>query len=296
MAFVCGKKRVPKPAAAMTAFLTFCVLIRQLYHEHFWQLLYNVLSVQSSNMEFVAGTEETQDEAGFLELLANDLEPFQVPRLPYHNWDEHIQGGMAVIEKVCTDANAKGRKVNTFMTQVAYLGHDAGYAHDLLEPDVWREHGSKEAYSAHIMGVLLHGYGMDDDFIAGVQTCIMFTKMDEQLPEDISEELADTAMAVRTVDLFNIFGSYRGFLINSFKLMEEDRIYGRERSLSDFKKVTSFVLGNFLDTDFIPSGNCQIVDALNNVERFMKDTPTRLQRVLGAYASRFSDFLQKDAA
>lgn len=247
-------------------------------------------------MEFIKDNDEIQDEAAFLELLALDLKPFYEPRLPYHNWDEHIVSGMEVIAEVCSEAQTKGHSVNTFMAQVAYMGHDAGYPHDTINPDIWEEHGSKEAYSAHIMGVLLASYNVSPEFIDGVKTCIMFTKMDEQLPAHIDEELANTATAVRMTDLYNIFGSYKGFVINSFKLMEEDRIYGRERNLAEFKKITKFVLSNFLDVNFLPVGSCKVADALNNVERFTKDTPSKLVRVLGSYANRFASLLNKDAA
>lgn len=247
-------------------------------------------------MEFVEKNNEIQDQQAFLELLASDLQPFYEPRLPYHNWDEHIVSGMEAITKVCSEAQAKGHPVNTFMAQVAYMGHDAGYPHDTINPDIWKEYGSKEAYSAHIMEVLLTTYKVSPAFIDGVRTCIMFTKMDEQLPEDIDEELANTATAVRMTDLFNVFGSYKGFVINSFKLMEEDRIYGRERNLAEFKKITKFVLTTFLDVKFLPISSCKVTDALSNVERFTKDTPSKLVRVLGSYASRFASLLNKDAA
>lgn len=160
-------------------------------------------------MENVPVTSETRDEAAFLVLLAHDLEPLYQPRLPYHNWDEHIQTGLARIDALCDEAALNGKPVNRFMAKVAYMGHDAGYSHDLLEPDVWQPHGSKEGYSAHIMGVLLEGYGFDVKFISGVKQCIMFTKMDEALPEDLDEMVANTATAVRMIDLSNVFGSYK---------------------------------------------------------------------------------------
>lgn len=247
-------------------------------------------------MEFVKETNEIQNEAAFLELLAGDLEPMYEPRLPYHNWDEHIKSGMAQIDALCEEATQKGKPVNAFMAKVAYMGHDAGYSHDLLDPEIWQPYGSKEGYSAHIMGVLLRGYDFDEPFIAGVQQCIMFTKMDETLPDEIDEELANTATAVRMIDLFNVFGSYKGFVINSFKLMEEDRIYGRDRSLKEFKQITKFVLSNFLDVDFLPVRDCRVVDGLHNVDRFVKDSPSKLLRVLGNYAGRFSGLIRKDAA
>lgn len=247
-------------------------------------------------MEFVTINDEVQDEAAILELIANDLRPFYEPRLPYHNWDEHIASGMAVINQICSEAQSKGRKVNTFMAQVAYLGHDAGYAHDLLNSDVWQEYGSKEAYSAHIMASVLRNYDMEEDFISGVQTCIMFTKMDEKLDHSMDEELANTAKAVRMTDLYNVFGSYKGFIINSFKLMEEDRVYGRERNLAEFKDVTKFVLTSFLDVDFLPVASCKAVDGMNNIERFMKDTPSRLISLLGTYANRFANLINSKAA
>lgn len=251
-------------------------------------------------MEFVCINDEiegvAQDEAALLELLANDLHPFYEPRLPYHNWDEHITSGIDAISKVCEQEAAKGKPVNAFMARVAYLGHDAGYPQDLIDPDIWQPYGSKEGYSAHIMGTLLKSYGFEEDFIEGVQTCIMFTKLFEVLPDGISEELSNTAMAVRTADLFNVFGSYKGFITGSFKLMEEDKIYGRERNLDDFKNVTKFVLSSYIDKDFIPAGICRLQDGRRNIERFMKDTPKRLFKALGEQATRFAQFLNKDAA
>lgn len=247
-------------------------------------------------MESIPDTSDTRDEVAFLLLLARDLEPLYEPRLPYHNWDEHIQSGLARIDALCDEAATNGKPVNRFMAKVAYMGHDAGYSHDLLQPDVWQPHGSKEGYSAHIMTEILTGYGFDDQFIAGVRQCIMFTKMDETLPDAIDEELANTATAVRMIDLSNVFGSYKGFIVNSFKLMEEDRVYGRERNLDDFKKITKMVLGNFLSVDLLPVHNCKAIDGFTNIDRFLKDSPAKLLRVLGSYASRFSGLIGKDTA
>jgi hypothetical protein len=247
-------------------------------------------------MEFVLENESAQDDAAVLELLAGDLEPFYMPRLPYHNWDEHIQGGMIALEGICQQDVLEGKPINSLMAKVAYLGHDAGFGHDLLEPDVWEPYGSKEGYSAHIMGALLKSYGFDETFIGGVQTCIMFTKMDEKLPSGADEELANTAQAVRTADLYNVFGTYRGFITNSFKLMEEDRLYGRERSLREFKNISKFVLGNFLSADFTPSGKCTTAEGIKNIDRFVKDSPSHLLRALGKQASRFAGLLGKKAA
>lgn len=239
---------------------------------------------------------ETEEQRAFLELLAQDLEPMYEPRLPYHNWDEHIQNGMSQIDALAQEATEHGRPVDIFMAKVAYMGHDVGYSHDLLEPNIWQPFGSKEAYSAHIMGVLLGDYGFEESFIEGVQTCIMFTKMDETLPEDLDEVVANTATAVRMIDLFNVFGSYKGFVVNSFKLMEEDRVYGRQRSLPEFKKITEFVLTNFLSVDFLPVANCRVVNGLHNVDKFTKDSPSKLLRVLGSYAGRFAGLIRKDVA
>lgn len=245
-------------------------------------------------MEFIKDTGEVQDDAAILTLLAAELRPFYEPRLPYHNWDEHIEGGMEKVAALCEQDRAAGKPINTFMAQVAYMGHDAGYPHDLVTPDIWSPYGSKEGYSAHIMELLLRQYGFEQSFIDGVKTCIMYTKMDEVLADDVDEEVANTARAVRTADLSNVFGSYKGFVTNSFKLMEEDRVYGRNRDLKEFKKITKFVLGNFLDPSFRPAGGCRLVDGLGNVDRFVKDTPSRLIRQLGSQASRFSVLLKKD--
>ena len=160
--------------------------------------------------------DEVQDEAGFLELLSSDLKPFYEPRLPYHNWDEHIEQGLGIIDNLCEQEKAKGNPINSFMAKVAYMGHDAGFPHDLITPDIWKKYGSKEGYSAHIMGVLLQNYGFEESYIRGVQTCIMFTKMGEQLPEDVDEELGNTAEAVRTADLSHVFGPYKSFVVDSF--------------------------------------------------------------------------------
>lgn len=253
-------------------------------------------SIINPTVELVRANNESRDEEAFLELLAADLQPFYEPRLPYHNWDEHITSGLVAISKVCAQEAAKGKPINTFMARIAYMGHDAGYPQDLIEPEVWQPYGSKEGYSAHIMGTLLKGYGFEDDFIDGVKACIMFTKLGETLPEDISDEPRNTAMAVRTTDLYNVFGSYKGFITGSFKLMEEDKIYGRERKLEDFKNVTKFVLSTYIDKDFIPAGICRLQDGRRNIERFMSDTPKHLLKTLGEQATRFAQFLNKDAA
>lgn len=94
-------------------------------------------------MEFVLN-DEVQDEAGFLELLSSDLKPFYEPRLPYHNWDEHIEQGLGIIDNLCEQEKAKGNPISSFMAKVAYMGHDAGFPHDLITPDIWKKYGSKE--------------------------------------------------------------------------------------------------------------------------------------------------------
>jgi hypothetical protein len=242
-------------------------------------------------MEF----DEVQDKVGFLERLSGDLKPFYEPRLPYHNWDEHIEQGLGIIDNLCEQEKVKGNPVNSFMAKVAYMGHDAGYPHDLITPDIWKKYGSKEGYSAHIIGVLLQNYGFEESFIRGVQTCIMFTKMGKHLPEDVDEELSNTAKAVRTTDLSHIFGPYKGFVVDSFKLMEEGKMYGREPGLAEFKNTTRFVLRNYLSRDFIPSGTYRIADGMKNIERFGKDSPSRLLKVVGNQANRFASLVKREA-
>lgn len=240
--------------------------------------------------------EEVHDEAGFLERLSSDLKPFYEPRLPYHNWDEHIEHGLGIIDNLCEQEKAKGNPINSFIAKVAYMGHDAGFPHDLITPDIWKKHGSKEGYSTHIMDVLLQNYGLEESCVRGVQTCIMFTKMGEQLPEDIDEELGNTAKAVRTADLSHIFGPYKDFVIDSFKLMEEAKMYGRKTVLAEFKDRTRFVLTNYLSLGFIPSGAYSIADGVKNIERFGKDSPSRLLKVVGNQANRFASLVKKESA
>ena len=247
-------------------------------------------------MKFVMSNEEVHDEAGFLERLSSDLKPFYEPRLPYHNWDEHIEHGLGIIDNLCEQEKAKGNPINSFIAKVAYMGHDAGFPHDLITPDIWKKHGSKEGYSTHIMDVLLQNYGLEESCIRGVQTCIMFTKMGEQLPEDIDEELGNTAKAVRTADLSHIFGPYKDFVIDSFKLMEEAKMYGRKTVLAEFKDRTRFVLTNYLSLGFIPSGAYSIADGVKNIERFGKDSPSRLLKVVGNQANRFASLVKKESA
>lgn len=246
-------------------------------------------------MEFVLN-DEVQDGAGFLELLSSDLKPFYEPRLPYHNWDEHIEQGLGILDNLCEQEKIKGNPINSFMAKVAYMGHDAGFPHDLITPDIWEKYGSKEGYSVHIMGVLLQNYGFEESCIRGVQTCIMFTKMGERLPEDVDEELSNTAKAVRTADLSHILGPYKDFVVDSFKLMEEGKMYGREPVLAEFKNITRFVLTNYLSFDFIPSGTYSIVDGMKNIERFGKDSPSRLLKVVGNQANRFASLVKKEGA
>jgi hypothetical protein len=119
--------------------------------------------------------------------------------------------------------------------------------------------------------------------------------MGEHLPENVDEELVNTAKAVRTADLSHIFGPYKGFVVNSFKLMEEGKMYGREPDLTEFKDTTRFVLTNYLSPDFIPSGVYSIADGMKNIERFVKDSPSRLLKVVGNQASRFAALVKKTA-
>jgi hypothetical protein len=245
-------------------------------------------------MKFVLNDEV--QETGFLELLSSDLKPFYEPRLPYHNWDEHIEQGLGIIDNLCEQEKAKGNPINSFIAKVAYMGHDAGFAHDLITRDIWKKYGSKEGYSAHIVGVLLQNFGFEESYIRDVQTCIMFTKMGERLPEDVDEELGNTAEAVRTADLSRVFGSYKSFVVDSFKLMEEGKMYGREPVLAEFKNIMRFVLTNYLSSGFVPSGTCSIVDAMKNIERFGKDSPSRLLKVVGNQANRFASLVKRQAA
>ena len=146
------------------------------------------------------------------------------------------------------------------------------------------------------MDVLLQNYGLEESCIRGVQTCLMFTKMGEQLPEDIDKELGNTAKAVRTADLSHIFGPYKDFVIDSFKLMEEAKMYGRETVLAEFKDRTRFVLTNYLSLGFIPSGAYSIADGMKNIERFGKDSPSRLLKVIGNQANRFASLVKRETA
>lgn len=247
-------------------------------------------------MEFVTLNNGTQDEAGFLERLSSDLKPFYEPRLPYHNWDEHIAQGLDFIDYLCAQEKIKGNPINTFMAKIAYMGHDAGFSHDLTTPDICEKYGSKEAYSAHIISVLLQNYEVEESCIRDVQTCVIFTKMGEYLQEDLDQELSNTARAVRTADLFRVFGPYKYFVVDSFKLMEESKIYGREPVFEEFKNNTKFVLTNYLSPDFIPSGTCSIADGMKNIERFSKDSPSRLLKVVGNQANRFASLVKRESA
>ncbi len=246
-------------------------------------------------MEFVELNNGVQDKAGFLERLSSDLKPFYEPRLPYHNWDEHIVQGLEFIDHLCAQEKIKGNSINAFMAKIAYMGHDAGYSYDLRTPDIWEKYGSKEAYSAHIMGILLQNYGFEESCIRAVQTCIMFTKMGEHLPKDLDQQLSNTARAVRTADLFRVFGPYKDFVVDSFKLMEESKIYGRELVFEEFKTKTRLVLTNYLSPDFIPSGTCSIANAMKNIERFSRDSPNDLLKVVGNQANRFGSLVKGSA-
>jgi hypothetical protein len=248
-------------------------------------------------MEFVQMSEAVQDDRATLELFAEAIRPFYEPRLPYHNWDEHVAGSIDTLWAICDEAEAeRGIHIDRLKAGIAWLGHDAGYAHDLISPQAWEPYGSKEGYSAHITGGILRSFGMEEDFISDVQSIIVCgTKLDEE--PDTNEAIAD-----RMTDLANIAGSYRGFIVNSFKLMEEDKIYGRERSLKEFKEITRFVLTKYLSIDFLPvdepheasGSSCFVVDARANIERFMGDTPEQLLRELGSHAKRFARLVSKD--
>lgn len=236
-----------------------------------------------------------QDEASFLAKLSADLKPFYEPRLPYHNWDEHIGQGLDVIGNLCAQEKTKGNPVNALMARIAYMGHDAGYSHDLITPDIWKKHGSKEGYSAHITGTLLQDYGFKKPYIRDVQTCILFTRAGEQLPENTDEELGNTARVVRTTDLSHVFGPYKHFVMNSFKLMEESRMYGREPILAEFKHATRLILTRYLSPDFIPAGTYSTTDGMKNIERFCADSPDHLLEVVGNQANRFANLVKKEA-
>ena len=96
-------------------------------------------------MEFIDAGNETRDEAAILELLQADLEPFYLPRLPYHNWDEHIQNGLSIVSNLTEAEKAKGNPVNSSMALAAYMGHDAGFSHDLGHQkggEAWHCHAS----------------------------------------------------------------------------------------------------------------------------------------------------------
>jgi len=78
--------------------------------------------------------------------------------------------------------------------------------------------------------------------------------------------------------------------------MEEGKMYGREPVLAEFKNIMRFVLTNYLSSDFVPSGTCSIVDAMKNIERFGKDSPSRLLKVVGNQANRFASLVKREAA
>ncbi|SDU32782.1 hypothetical protein SAMN05216406_1558 [Nitrosomonas ureae] len=69
-------------------------------------------------------------------------------------------------------------------------------------------------------------------------------------------------------------------------------MYGRETVLAEFKDRTKFVLTNYLSLDFIPSGTCSIADSMKNIERFSKDSPSRLLKAVGNQASRFASLVK----
>jgi hypothetical protein len=248
-------------------------------------------------MQLLAGFTESRDTDALLELFSGDIAPFYEPRLPYHNWDEHVVGGIDDLRRICDTAYEKrGTTVARLKAGLAWLGHDAGYGHDLLEPDIWQPFGSKEGYSVHITGELLSSYGCEPELIEDVGRIIINGTQLDRKPD------SNEAVAVRMTDLANIAGSFQGFILNSCKLMEEDRIYGRQRTLSEFKSAAKTVLNSYLDADFVPVDSieepdgtaCFVAAARRNIERFVLATPKGLIKELGAAASRFSGLLQRE--
>ena len=65
-------------------------------------------------MKLTVLNDEVQGEADFLKLLYSDLKPFYEPRLPYRNWNKHIeQDLLGIIDNLCEQEKAKGNPINS---------------------------------------------------------------------------------------------------------------------------------------------------------------------------------------
>lgn len=171
--------------------------------------------------EFIPDDSLEHDFEAQVQLFALMAEPFQEPRLSYHNWDEHIMETYEMAMRLCDQCDQNGTPVDRLKVAFIVLGHDLGYSFYKKDKDVQEATGfeSKEALSAHITGELLSSMGIDDEYIADVKGGIMATKLGMPC-------LTTEAKVSRLADVSNTYGPFLGFFGKFLKIVKEGREIG----------------------------------------------------------------------
>lgn len=231
--------------------------------------------------------EPRRDIDASISLICEAARPLMEPSLPYHNW-EHIQYSLGFAMSECDRLETIGVDINRLMVGAAIALHDSGIAHDL--PPQFQ---SKEEYSANNAAIILKGFGFDDPFIQGVKGCIIATSLDAT-PKTNEEKI--TCLA----DIANIFGPYPGFILNSFRFYQELRaVYGQPQNLRDYKRSAAKILTTYISKDLTVEGDDQGVfdrpryeiDALKNIDRFLRASRKQLIAALGSQATSYMQLL-----
>ncbi len=214
-----------------------------------------------------------------LERLKTLAKPFMQPELPYHNWSGHILYSYNFALNRCAQYEKSGKiNIDKLMVGSAVLFHDANVAKELP-----KKYESKEAYSADIAGEVLSEINMSDQFIKGVRGCVLKTHLDA-IPETPEEKL--TCMA----DIANVFGTYPGFLINSFRFYAETcQLAGTNISFRDYRRTSRQILTKYLSKDLVidEAVDCDVLvkpiyylDGFRNIERFTRASSSQLESTL----------------
>ena len=243
------------------------------------------------NLEFLQAQGLNQDQAAQTLIFKELVWPFYEPETDYHNSHEHIEEGFLAAMSLCRKANDEGHEVDMLKVAIAYLGHDAGYNHDLFEsynPDKW---GLKENYHSYITVQLLLTMGFDKTFIGDIQSCILATAVHFEC-QSIEQEIT------RLADTSNVPSPYENFVLKSCEFFKESLDKGARMDLNMFRSIASQVLSKYFsgikilkDLDKDETGKSLIERGYANIEKFSRETPESIIKMLGAHAARFTNVL-----
>lgn len=132
------------------------------------------------------------------------------PDFPYHN----RKHGVDVIEAACEWAPKCGfeeRQIELLVLAAAW--HDAGFGHD---EEVWKPHGSKEAYAALLMWKAAKNQYSEEE-LAFAERAILGTKMGPDVIRDTSE-----AKFLHLMDLSYLWADQEEFLRGVMAVRKEE--------------------------------------------------------------------------